>query len=458
MIEALSRSIIVRLALGIGLSIFLLATGTGAFLYVSVRNTVNASVHQDLQDAAKHVLHRLVDEGHPVDKELLELGDHLSIRVADREGRLLLESPGMSRMAPADLYPLPGRVRGVQEGRKALGHRFKLMDVEYPRGWIQILRNDETERALLHSFRMHLYAVLAGVPLLAALLGLALAKRGLKPVETLARTVGGIRPETLGTRLDAMDGDRELLPLVVSVNGALERLETAFARLRELNADLAHELRTPLHLLRLELEELLTRGGLAPEQADAMGSMMETLQHLSAVIEQMLFLARTEDPTSRVLLHPLSAAELLDRVREDFLLLADERDVPIRVEAVDPSLQVQGDALLLRRALHNLVANAIRHSSSGRTIALRAWRQGAEAILEVEDQGEGIPPELLPRLGKRFIRQDASRDRRTGGAGLGLAIVHGIAQLHGGSLEFASDVGLGTRVRVRLLLPDQIVR
>lgn len=441
------RSIVLRLALGIGTSIFLLATGTGIFLYLSVRNTINTAVYKDLEDATKAALHRLVEEGVQPDKEITELGDHLSVRVTDRGGRILIESSEMGRLAPISVYPIPGNPWVVQEGKKALGHHFKLVVVGYPEGWIQIVRNDETERALIRSFRMSLYLVLGVVPVLAALIGLILAKRGLGPVENLAQQMGTIQPETLGLRFESAHLPKELVPLAEGMNGALSRLETAFARLGELNSDLAHELRTPVHVLRLEMEEIVLHGGATPEYLDRMEGMMETLQHLSDVIEQMLFLARTEDPSNQIALVPLDARSILVGAAEDCAPLAEEKQVPIQVEASNPMTLV-GDSILLRRALHNLLSNAIRHTPSGKRIRLRAREIDGTVSLEVEDQGEGIPAELLPLLGRRFIRQDRSRSRNTGGAGLGLAIVQSIAWLHKGRLEIESQVGQGTIVRM----------
>jgi len=242
----------------------------------------------------------------------------------------------------------------------------------------------------------------------------------------------------------------ELAPLAGALNGALARLEKAFSRLSELNADLAHELRTPLHALRLEIEDLLGRPGLPEPVPERLGAVMESLDDLGATIEQMLTLSSLEDPSTELALESLNAGELLARALAPFESLAEEAGVGLIAEA-EAGLVIQGDRLLLRRALHNLLANAIRHSPAGSHIHVRSRNEGGRAVLEVADQGEGMPEALVAQVGRRFLRRDASRTGRTGGSGLGLAIVRSIAELHRGSLEVLSQEGAGSTFR--LLLP-----
>jgi two-component system heavy metal sensor histidine kinase CusS len=277
--------------------------------------------------------------------------------------------------------------------------------------------------------------------------GLAIARNGLAPLRHLALQAQRIHPEALAARLQLEDTPVELAPLVEALNHSLSRLEAAFARLSALNADMAHELRTPVHSLRLETERILSQEDLPAATEDGLAGMMETLDHMAAMIGQMLFLARTEDPATVIQPVALEARELLLSAREPFESLAEEGDVRLEVSA-PPALRVRGDATLLRRALHNLVDNAIRHAPPGSRVELRAEPSAAGATLVVRDQGEGIPAAFLTVLGQRFIRPDASRSRRTGGAGLGLAIVQSIVKLHGGQLEIRSDAERGTEVRM----------
>jgi len=169
------------------------------------------------------------------------------------------------------------------------------------------------------------------------------------------------------------------------------------------------------------------------------------------VIEQMLVLARFEDPSTSIHPERLQADALIREAILPFEPLAEEKEIAIRLTS-SPGLSLIGDSILLKRALHNLLGNAIRHSPKGALIRLSAVREGEACLLAVADQGEGIPADLLGQLGRRFVRQDTSRSRRSGGAGLGLAIVQGIARLHGGSLELQSTEGSGTVATVTIPL------
>jgi two-component system heavy metal sensor histidine kinase CusS len=176
--------------------------------------------------------------------------------------------------------------------------------------------------------------------------------------------------------------------------------------------------------------------------------MMETLDHMAALIEQMLFLARAEDPATLIDLSEIEIGAFLGSVKDAFEPLAEEANVTLKVQA-PADLVLVGDRTLLRRALHNLLANSVRHSASGQTVILQGRLEEEASILEVIDQGEGISETHLEKLGQRFLRPDPSRSRSTGGAGLGLAIVQSIARLHGGSLNISSNSGTGTTVQLR---------
>nr|WP_279341260.1 ATP-binding protein [Geothrix sp. SG198] len=258
----------------------------------------------------------------------------------------------------------------------------------------------------------------------------------------MAGQARGIRPETLGSRLERRGIPLELDPLAEAINTTLDRLETAFARLSGLNADLAHELRSPLHALRLELEFLLQRAEIQPDLADRLGGWMEDIDHLIAVIEQMLFLAQTEEPTHLLSREEIQAEVLLQSLFRPFLALAEDRGITL-VPVLDKAFSFRGDPTLLRQALHNLLTNAIRHSPDGGAVTVTAAFESGGPMFTVQDQGPGLPPGLLPEVGRRFLKGGE-------GAGLGLAIASRIAQLHGGSLSIENLDPGGARARLLL--------
>ena len=437
-------SLTARLASAYAVVALLLMGGSSVLLYRALARAGWQDDAEDVQHATRMVARRLEESGrvHPRDLE----GDAgVRVRVLDRQGRLVLQGPGMAQMAPEALMPpAPSGLRQIT----GPGDSDLLVEsLSCAAGVVQAAKDLGYRERLLERYRTFLALNAAGVAALAALAGWIIARRGLAPLDRLAQRVGEIRPETLTGRLAAEQAPRELRALTTSLNATLARLEEAFTRLGSLNADMAHELRTPIHALRLEVEGLLAQPDLPEAAGDRLSSMMETLGHLGDMIEQMLFLARTEDPATVLESLSLPAADLLARVRAPFEPLAEERQVPLEVDA-PPDLTVTGDPTLLWRALHNLLANALRHAPAGTPVRLSARAVPEGVALEVTDHGPGIPPEIIARIGQRFLRPDPSRSRGSGGAGLGLAIVQGIARLHGGRLEVLRREGGGTLARL----------
>ncbi len=447
MTDAPRRSIRYRLSLWGALAVFLFAAGTGLYLYVSVRTALAHDIQRDVESTVHVLHHRLVEDHDPVDKELLDVGDHLSIRVILPDHRVVLESQGLAQLAPTDRYPAFSPTRTWSDGIPELGHALKIMTVPFPGGWFQVVRNCDTEEALLRRFRYSLAFILGILPFFGFLTGLWGIGLGLRPLLAMANQAGAIRPENLGLRLRLEGIPTELEPLAQAINATLDRLEGAFGRLSGLNADLAHQLRSPLHALRLELESILLRKGLDPDLADRLGGWMEDIDHLICVIEQMLFLAQTEDPTLVIHREPIPAESLLQQTLHPFLILAEDRGIEFSVEASE-GLVLHGDATLLRQALHNLLANAVRHSPEGGRIRLAASSGPGGPEVVVDDQGPGFPPELLSEVGRRFLKIHG--ESRPGCVGLGLAIASGIAQIHGGTLVLKNLAPTGLRAQLSL--------
>jgi len=443
----LRRSLLLRLSLGFALTLSGLVGATGLYLYSSIEHIVYTQIDRDFINTAKLLSHKLDDDRLALDKEILDVGDHFLVRVMDHSSHVLLETHGMDKRFPLVCAP-PEQGDWVWfDGPATADHSPRSLRIRYHGGWIQLSRDLKTEEILLKRFFNSMLALLAIAPLTGAAFGYWLVKMGLKPLRYLEDEAENLRPGNLGIRIDSRRLPTELAPLSQALNHSIARLESAFARLSELNSDVAHELRTPVHSLRLEAENILASGGLPEIVEEQLAGMMDTLDHMAALIEQMLFLARSEDPANQIEMLPMDVPELLMAVREPFVPLAEESRISVEVSAPE-GLVLRGNATLLRRALHNLLANAIRHSIPASAVHLRAL-QGSDGItLEVEDQGEGIPKQFLANLGQRFVRTDVSRSRKRGGAGLGLAIVNGIAKLHGATLRIESEEGVGTVAKI----------
>jgi|SRR5579884_8742 two-component system heavy metal sensor histidine kinase CusS len=311
--------------------------------------------------------------------------------------------------------------------------------------WIEALLDRSRNRAVLRSYREQLALVLSAALLLAVLVGYGIARRGLRPLAELRDRVSRIDARSLDQRLHSRDAPAEIAALVASFDAMLGRLDAAFRALSELSAELAHELRTPLHVLRQQAEVALGRARTPEEYGEVLSSSLEELDRLGRMADDMLFLARAEDPRASINRTPLDVDAELRDVVEYLDVVAAERGVRL-VIAPHEELRLEADHTLLRRALVNLVMNAIRHTPAGGEVRLTAWRTPDAVVVAVEDTGEGIPPEVLPRVFDRYFRGPGERDAHPGGSGLGLSIVRGIMQLHGGTAAVASSGAGGTRI------------
>ena len=278
--------------------------------------------------------------------------------------------------------------------------------------------------------------------LLASLLGYLLAGFALKPVEAMRARAAEVSLAAGGDRLPLPAARDEIRRLGETLNDMLDRLSRSFERERRFVADASHELRTPVAVLKTELEGALRAGEHAPDVRAALVAAVEECDHLAQLAEDLLVLARAGEDRLPVRPEPLALAPLLDDVRHRFVDRAGQHGRDIRVEAGD--LTVTADPLRLRQALGNLVDNALRHGEGAITLVGRAAEGGV--VLEVGDEGPGFGDDIAGRAFERFARGDAARTR--GGTGLGLAIVRAVVEAHGGS---ASLTGSG----VRVWLPSQ---
>ncbi|GLU32941.1 heavy metal sensor histidine kinase [Trinickia caryophylli] len=301
---------------------------------------------------------------------------------------------------------------------------------------IALVRTATDRQSLLKSYRVDIwFAVAAGATLLGGL-GYAIARRGLRPVETLGRQTSTIEAHNLSERLDIRGGPIELRELASSVNRMLDRLERAFVRLSQFSSDLAHDMRTPLANVISSSQVTLSRPRTSEEYEALIDSNIEECERLQRMIENMLFLARTDNAQQHLKLSDLDSRIELMRLASYFQAIADEKNVDIVVRG---DARVSADATLFRRALSNLVSNAIDHATAGSTVVLGAFQPAGCTAIEVTNSGRPIAPEHIDRIFERFYRVDAARHGSSRNAGLGLAIVKSIMELHRGSVDVASS-------------------
>ena len=311
--------------------------------------------------------------------------------------------------------------------------------------------NRSSTTLMLGAFYRELIAMLIGGGLITAVIGFAVAFHGLSPLRQVDATASAITADRLNERLDLSRAPDEVLRLGSTFNAMLSRLSDSFRRLSEFSSDLAHELRTPLNNLLGATHVALSRTRAPHEYQDVLESNAEELERLRRMTEDMLFLAKADDPRARLELQPFEAREEVDKVAEYFAIVAEDRSV--RVD-VDGSATLVADRRLVQRALNNLFANAVRHAPAGTPVEVRIRpAQGGGVEIAIGNSGPGIAPEHLSRVFDRFYRTDPSRPDSAESSGLGLAIVRSIMRMHGGTAIAESVPGGLTTFTLRFPRP-----
>jgi heavy metal sensor kinase len=291
---------------------------------------------------------------------------------------------------------------------------------------------------------------------LAATGGAITARAALARLDTISRTTRRISAKGLGQRLPRDGTGDELDHLTETLNEMLTRLEAAFAEIRRFSADAAHELRTPLTALRGGLEVALRTERTADEYREVIASSLEDVERLIRLAEDLLLLTRSS-AAAGVKMATVDLEPLVLDVLDTALRLAASRGVSVRMAPGFPpagatSMTVMGDGMALRRALLNLVENALKYTGPGGIVELSLAREGASGVIAVRDTGLGIAADDVERIFEPFVRLDVARARETGGVGLGLAIARSIITTHGGRLTVESTPGYGSTFAVRLPL------
>jgi two-component system heavy metal sensor histidine kinase CusS len=303
-----------------------------------------------------------------------------------------------------------------------------------------------------HALRGLLAVLLSIGPLaLAATLGggYVLARKALAPVDRMVTTAAEITATRLDRRVDAPNAQDELGRLASTLNDMIARLQRSFEEVRRFTADAAHELRTPLSMMRTEAEVAL-RSPREPEpDGRVLENILEETDRLGRLVSQLLFLCREDTGLATGARGPVRLDDVVREVADHMQVMAREKGLILAVDGITPCC-VQGDADRLRQLFFNLLDNAIKNTPSGGAVTVQRGAPNGRVRVVIADTGVGIPAEHLPYVFDRFYRVDPSRSRETEGAGLGLAICRAIAEAHGGQIQIESAVGEGTRVTLTL--------
>ena len=387
---------------------------------------------------------------------------HLYMRVLNGSGTAFLQTPGMAELLSTEVFPAATGSEG-QHSLRVRGPSGRVFDVMAApatgsRGterWIIQVAYDRTSLVMALKKHESMMAVVLAMSSLAALgLGHRIVRRGLRPLRAMVDATREIHSSTLSQRVCLKDLPPELASLAQNFNEMLDRLDKSFKHISRFSADIAHELRTPLTNLRGEAEVALSKERPAAQYREVLVSSLEEYAHISGIIDSLLFLALAERSEGNLEREPVNVREELGSIAGFFEPIATEQDLRIDL-AASGDLRMNLNRVLVRRALSNLVSNALAHTPPGGTIGLAAYRQESSIRIIISDNGTGIPAEHLPHLFDRFYRVDQARRGNSGGAGLGLSIVQTVMDLHHGLVEISSAPGHGTSVSLEFpLVPE----
>jgi two-component system heavy metal sensor histidine kinase CusS len=278
--------------------------------------------------------------------------------------------------------------------------------------------------------------------LLSGALGVLLIKKGLKPIDELSKASSTITANCLDTRIPTESVPAELRQLVYSFNEMLARLDDSFLRLSGFSADIAHELRTPLNSMLTQMEVALLRDRENADYKDILYSALDELRRMSKMVDDMLFLAKADNGQITPSAEDASMAEIIASVIEYYELAAEERNV--RIDLTGDG-QVKGDKSMLRRAISNIMSNAVRYAKKDSTISVDICQNDTSVSTAISNRGTTIPAELHGRIFDRFYRVDtARREGTTLNAGLGMSIARSIVEAHKGRIACNSSEGYTT--------------
>ena len=432
----------------------LLACGLGVFYAIVVRHAFSEdnAVLADKVAALRADLH---GSGPKVFAEELQ-GRHTGgptaywIRILDSQGRTYAETSGMDRLLPPEIFPPAQKSESTGGGLKDYrtgAKLFSLAALKEENGeqtyTLQIAQDRSSDERVEREFALLFITVLAGSVVASGLIAISVTKHGLRPLREMTQSVARVGPAHLKERLAPADWPRELRPLASAFDEMLKRLDDSFTRLSQFSADLAHELRTPIANIMGEAQVALTRDRTAGEYREIIESTIAECERLSRIVDNLLFVARVDAEREPIEQKRFDARAAAEKIATFYQTIADDRHVTISCSGDG---EIYADPDLFERAVANLLDNALRFTPENGSIQIALSASNSRFEVAVSDNGCGIAPQHLPRVFDRFYRAESSRG--SDGAGLGLALVKSIVDLHGGAATIESEIGRGTTVKL----------
>ena len=459
-----TRSIRFRLISWFTALLVLVMLGFGAFTYWQVKTYIVDVIAGSMKHRAQQISQTLLRHK-PLDKAYIaneietryapESNDRF-IRITRGDGSVLYSSgiPTDRSFNPANIPYAKAQTRDADIREQLLPNEPKIViaAVRYSDAQGSYLVEVGTSLAgAARVMRALLWTLAAGllvIMLLTVLGGWTLMNRALSPVRDITNAARDITMRDLRRRLPVPNTGDEVSHLSVVLNQMIARLQESFENVSRFTADASHELRTPLTIIRGELEGIIARAELHDETRTSLGSLQEEVERLVTIVQRLFALSRLDSGEAQTERVKFDLAGLTATTVDQMSLLAEEKQISLHCLAKEP-VQVEGDRTRLKQIIVNLVDNAIKYTPDGGVVEVIVSSKNGTALVEVKDNGPGIPESALPHVFERFYRVDEVHSRDIEGAGLGLAIVKSIATAHGGTVS-VSNQPEGCRVTVSL--------
>lgn len=442
-------------------NVLVVASALGLFavlLYVWLARTLYAHHDDDLQDEARRVAAALSATSDPI-ASLQSLDDQGTVApflmVRDSHGQMLFRSSRLARVEP-DIGAHEVLTHAAASGatseqfftiQLARGPvRFTCVPLPGPDGtYLQLGRPLGDVGMMLEVVELASAVLIPIVIAVTSFGGFLIAKRALRPIDTVATALESIQATDLSRRIDPHAPDLEVRRLTSAVNQLLDRLNTSFNTMKEFTADVSHQLQTPLTVMKGTIES--AKGSQSPADQQVLAALSDEVNALSATLQDLRDLALADADSSGSRAGPVSVSEVFTEAGELVGALAEAHGISCET-AIEPGLNVWGNAVRLRQLILNLGENAVEFTPRGGRIRIEASRTDGVVIAKVSDTGRGISADLLPQVFDRRVHGRGHNSKA--GSGLGLAIVKRIVDAHGGKVVISSQLGSGTIAMVTL--------
>ena len=458
MIRFLPRTLRVRVTILFAFVFGFISGGAGIVTYLHLASDLYRRVDQELQNKAEYIENLIAGSREVnIPWETITRGIHDETETSSLLHYVQVFRAGDDSMVVNSRKDLPD-ISSIASAMKGT-----IVDVELESQQLRVLKGNAGAYRIyicspidivvhaMEEIRRTYFIFLPLALLLASACVYLITGQALKPITIAARTAEKITSHNLEERLPPPKRDDEVGELVHTLNRMIERLENAFTHITQFTADAAHELHTPLTILRGEVEVALRKKTLEPTSLKLLQSNLDEVNRLISIVESLFTLARLDAKKLMVESESVDLAMLLDQVYEKAIVLAEPKNITVELSR-NEHVVINGDTYRLIQLFINLITNAIRYTPEGGSIMLACWKEAQFAHISVRDTGIGIPAADLEKIFNRFYRVDKARSREMGGSGLGLAIVQWIVDLHKGKINVESEVGKGSTFEVQLPL------